>query len=194
MQRINIARSMAAATAVLVLSACASLPLPYDVDLQAKMSDSATQGTVTEPIKAGEVEVLDLRVPSDEGQCLDFADVAPGATAQSAKLQWIVDAKYDGPDLTGKLQARAFVAGRDDVVFSPSHTLGPVFTLNLDKTSTRLAGAAVLNPTQLQAVNDREVCWGVEVTGEDVAALEDGTATIDYAIKKLMLHITFSVI
>ncbi len=80
------------------------------------------------------------------------------------------------------------------VQFRSSNTLGPVFTLKLDRTTTRLAGAAVLNPTQLEAVNDREVCWGVEVTGQDVAALEDGTARVDYEIKKLMLNIRFSVI
>lgn len=194
MQRINFTRAIAAVPAILVLGACASFPLPMDVDLQAKMPETATTGTVTEPVKAGEVEVLELRVPTEEGQCLDFADVSPGVTVQSAKLQWIVDATYDGPDITGKLQARAYAAGAGDEVFLPSHTLGPVFTINLDKTSTRLAGAAVLNPTQLQAVNDREVCWGVEVTGDEVAALEDGTATVDYAIKKLMLHITFSVL
>jgi len=191
MHRINLTRAIAAAAAVLILAACASLPLPMNVDLLAKMSD--TEGTVSEPIKAGQVEELDLHVPTEEGQCLDFADVSPGVTVQSAQLQWIVDAKYDGPDLTGKLQARAYVAGAGDQVFLPSHTLGPVFTVNLDRTNKRLAGAAVLNPTQLQAVNDREVCWGVVVTGDDVAALEDGTATVEYSVKKLMLHIKFSV-
>lgn len=34
----------------------------------------------------------------------------------------------------------------------------------------------------------------MEVTGQDVAALEDGTARVDYEIKKLMLNIRFSVI
>ena len=58
----------------------------------------------------------------------------------------------------------------------------------------RLAGAAVLNPTQLEAVNDREVCWGVHVTGRDLAAMEDGTANVHFEVKKLMLQIRFSVI
>lgn len=179
---------------MVVLSACASVPIHQEIDLKASMDASVTEGSASAEVKAGEVEELDLRLPTDAGACIDFAGTAPGATLQSAQLQWIVDASYDGPDLTGKLQARAYVAGVNDDVFHPSHTLGPVFTINLDKTTTRLAGAAVLNPTQLEAVNDREVCWGVEVTGEDVAALEDGTATIDYSIKQLRLKVTFSVI
>src|SRR5690606_10495548 len=142
----------------------------------------------------GEVEVVDMRLPAEEGQCVSFADVAPGVTVHSAKLQWIVDANYDGPDLTGKLQARGYVAGADDELFHSSNTLGPVVTIKLDRTSTRLAGAAVLNPNQLQAVNDRVVCFGLEVTGEDLAALQSGEMRVVSSIQKLMLQITFRVL
>lgn len=195
MHRTNVPRAIAAVTIVLLLSACASVPLPLDVDLKAKMPADSAEGTVTERVRAGETAVVDLRLPSQQGECVDFADVAPeSVTVRSAQLQWVVDATYDGPDLSGMVQARAFVAGEGDEVFDPAHTLGPVFTLNLDKTSTRLAGAAVLNPTQLEAVNDRKVCWGVEVTGRDLAAAEDGTATVRYSVEKLRLRITFSVL
>lgn len=195
MQPIYFAKMLSVVTAVLVLGACASVPVPLDVDLRAQMPEATKEGTVTEPVQAGEVEVLDLRLPTEEGQCVSFADAALGnATVRSAKLQWIVDATYKGPDLTGRLRARAYVAGAGDEVFLPQHTLGPVFSVNLDRSSTRVAGAAVLNPTQLQAVNDREVCWGVEIAGEDVAALEDGTAMVDYSVKQLVLRISFSVL
>lgn len=193
MNRNNIVRATAAVTAILVLTACATLPLPLDVDLRAQIPESVVEGTLTEPVREGEAETIDLRLPTEVGECLDFSDVAPGATVRSAKLQWIVDASYDGPDLTGKVQARAFAAGAGDEVFHPSNQLGPTFTLKLDRTNTRLAGAAVLNPTQLQAVNDREVCWGVEVTGRDLSAAQDGTARVDYEIKRLVLQIRFSV-
>ncbi len=133
MNRTHLVRAFTGGMAITILSACASVPIPLDVDLKAKIPE-ASEGTVSEPVQAG------------------------------------------------------------DDVFQPSHTLGPVFTVDLDRTTTRLAGAAVLNPTQLEAVNDRLVCWGVEVTGEGVAALEDGTITVGYSVKKLMLRITFSVL
>src|SRR5690554_1652434 len=194
MTRISFVKPIVAATAILLLAACSGLPLPMDVDLKAKVPADSSEGTVSEPIEKGEAETLDLLLPTEAGECVDFSEVAPGVTVQSAKLQWIVDATYDGPALTGKVQARAYATGAGDEVFHSSNTLGPTFTLKLDRTSTRLAGAAVLNPEQLQAVNDREVCWGVEVTGRDLAALEDGTAHVHYEVKKLMLSIRFSVI
>ncbi len=186
------ATALASAALATILGACAAVPIPHTVDLRAQMAQ--TTGTVTTPIEEGQADVVDLRLPTEDGACLDFSDTAPGATVQSAQLQWIVDATYDGPDLTGKLQARAYAAGAGDDVFASQNTLGPVVTINLDKTTTRLAGAANLNPNQLAAVNDREVCWGVWVTGEDVEALESGDAAIDYDVKQLRLRITFSII
>lgn len=193
MHRSKLTMAITAITATLALGACAHMPLPANVDLLAKMPAETAEGEITQPVQAGTTETVDVRLPTEEGQCLDFSEVAPGVTVQSAKLQWIVDATYQGPDLTGKLQARAYAAGAGDAVFSSNHTVGPVFTIKLDRTRTRLAGAAVLNPTQLQAVNDRVVCFGVDVSGRDVAALEDGTLTIDYSVKQLKLSITFSV-
>jgi len=190
----NFVKPLVVFAAVLMLPACSNLPFPMDVDLKAKIPEADTEGTVSEPIKEGEAETLDLHLPTEVGECIDFSEVEPGVTVQSAKLQWIVDATYDGPALTGKVQARAYATGVGDEVFHGSNTLGPTFTLKLDRTSTRLAGAAVLNPEQLQAVNDREVCWGVHVTGRDLAAMEDGTANVHFEVKKLMLSIRFSVI
>jgi len=193
MHRITLTRAIAAVSTIVLLSACASLPLPYDVDLGDKLPQTSTDGVVSEPVQEGEVEELHLRFPSEAGECFAFHDVAPGVTVRSAKLKWIVDVTYDGPELTGKLQGRAYATGVGDEVFDPSNTLGPLVTVKLDRTSTRFEGMAELNPEQLQAVNEREVCWGAAVEGEDVAALEDGTITVDYSVKKLMLHITFSV-
>ena len=175
------------------LAACSSLPLPADVDLRARM-DGGETGSAHVPITAGEAQEVDLRLPEDEGACFDIADEGFGVTIESAQLHWIVDARYEGPDLSGMLQARVFVAGADDELFHPSNTLGPTFTLKLDRTTTRLAGSGVLSPTQLVAVNDRYVCWGVEVGGRDVAAAEDGTATIHYDVESLRLRVRFSVL
>ena len=183
---------LVASLAVLGLVACSALPLPHEVDLKAQISDP--KGEITTEVGAGKVEELDLRVPTDEGECFVFEDVAPGATVHSAQLQWIVDVHYEGPELSGKVQGRAYVAGEGEDVFQASNTLGPVITVDLSRTSQRLAGAANLNPDQLAAINDRVICWGAHLTGQDVTAQEDGTATIGYAIERLRLRVTFSVI
>lgn len=188
----NAITALALAASLATIVACAAVPIPHTVDLRATMVD--TEGTVTATVKAGEVETIDVFFPTEEGDCLDFSGTAPGATVHSAQLQWTIDAQYEGPELTGKLQARAYAAGPGADVFLSQHTLGPVVTVNLDSTNTRLAGAAVLNPTQLAAINEREICWGVRVTGDDIAALEDGTAEIHYQVERLRLRITFGII
>ena len=179
--------------ATAALAACSSVPLPANVDLRARM-DGGETGSAGVPITAGETQEVDLRFPEDEGACFDISDEGFAVTIESAQLHWIVDARYEGPDLSGMLQARVFVAGADDELFHASNTLGPTFTLELDRTTTRLAGSGVLSPAQLGAVNDRYVCWGVEVEGRDVAAAEDGTATIHYDVESLRLRVRFSVL
>jgi hypothetical protein len=190
---ISISKSLIALAAASALVACSAVPIPVDVDLHDRMGDD-TSGSVQAPITAGETQDIDLRLPADGGQCVDFSDEGFDVTIESAQLHWIVDAEYDGPELTGKLQARLYVAGADDELFASQHTLGPTFTLNLDRTTKRLAGTANLHPTQLRAIEDRIVCWGMEVTGKDVSAAEDGTATVRFDVKSLRLRVGFSVL
>ncbi len=192
MRRSFVLSALAAGLAVLGLAACSALPLVHEEDLKAQLSD--TSGEITADVVAGQVEELDLFLPTEGGECFTFEDAAPGATIHSAQLQWVVDVHYDGPELSGKVQARAYAAGEGEDVFDPSHTLGPVITVDLSRTSKRLAGAANLNPSQLEAINDRAICWGAHLQGEDVTAHETGTATIGYDVVKLRLRVTFSVI
>lgn len=192
MRRTGVTSASLVSLAVLVLAACSALPLPHVIDLKAQIEDPA--GAVTTEVGEGQVEELDLRVPTDEGECFVFDDVAPGLTVHSSQLQWIVDIDYEGPELSGKVQARAYATGEGDEVFHGSNTLGPVVTVDLSRPTTRLAGAANLNPDQLAAINERALCWGAVLRGDDVTAQEDGTATISYEVKQLRLRITFSVI
>ncbi len=185
--------TIAASAVALALVACSALPIPATVDLRARMGADA-RGTTEAPIGAGEAGEVDLRIPTDAGECIDISDEGFTITVESAQLHWNLAATYDGPDLSGMLQARFYVAGEGEDVFAARHTLGPVFTLNLDRTETRLAGTAVLNPAQLRAINDGVICWGLSVTGRDVTAAEDGTASISYDVRDLRLSIRFSVI
>jgi hypothetical protein len=192
--RSRIVTTVACVAAVaLALAACSALPIPATVDLRARMGSDAS-GTSEVEIGAGEARTVDLRIPSEAGDCIDFSDEDLPVTLESARLHWKIDADYEGPELSGLLQARVFIAGEDDDLFASRHTLGPVFTLQLHRAATRLAGSAVLNPAQLRAINDGVVCWGLEITGRDVTAAGDGTATIRYQVHDLRLSIRFSVI
>lgn len=184
---------MMATAAVLLLAACSSLPLPAEVDLRQHMGD-ATDGSVEVPIGAGPETDIDTTLPEEVGECFDLTGESYPVTVESAQLHWNVDVAYHGPELSGRVQARLYVAGSDDDLFHASNTLGPTVTVNLDRTTTRFAGTATLGPSQLEAIDDREVCWGVRVTGDDVGAEESGTATIDYDVRDLRLKIRFSVI
>jgi hypothetical protein len=186
----------AALLAALALAACASLPIPADIDLRARMGE-ATSGSVqvpVEPTEPGEAEDLTMTLPDAGGQCVDIPAEAVAVTVQSAQIHWNVDVTYDGPDLSGRLQARLFVAGPGAELFHPSHTVGPTVNVNLDRTTTRFAGTAVLGPQALAALNDRRICWGVRLVGDDVVVQEAGTATITYDVRDLWVRVRFSVI
>ena len=192
----TIIKIITALAAAFALAACASVPIPADVDLRARMGDATTGSAQVpvEPTEPGEVEDLDMTLPAAGGQCLDIPQEAFAVTVQSAQIHWNVDVAYEGPDLSGRMQARLFVAGPGADLFHPSNTLGPTVTVNLDRTTTRLAGTAVLGPQQLAALNDRTVCWGVRLVSDDVIVEEAGTATITYDVRDLWVRVRFSVI
>jgi hypothetical protein len=176
----------------LLLAACSSLPLPAEVDLRSRLG-AQSEGEFEEEIVAGELDAT-RRLPDDGGECVDFSDADIAVTVESAQLHYNVDVTYDGPELSGRLQAQLYLAGSGDPLWESSNKIGPTVTLNLDKTATRLAGTAVLDPNQLDAINDRQACWGVQVTGQDAVAQESGTARFSYVVNDLRLRITFSVI
>lgn len=53
MKRTHLARLIVAGTTAVILAACSSLPLPMNVDLKAKIPDTSSEGTVTEPVRKG---------------------------------------------------------------------------------------------------------------------------------------------
>lgn len=179
------------AVAVLLLAACSQFPLPAEIDLRARLSDAS--GTVEEEIKKGDAGDIDVRHPFEEGECLDFSEEELRATVERARLHYDVDVDYAGPELTGRLQARLYASHEPSDLWLQKNRLGPTVTVNLDKPSTKLNGTAVLNDAQLEAVNEQQLCWGVHLTGDDVAADASGTGEFSYRIDELRLTILFSV-
>lgn len=188
-------RRFTSATLLLALfvAACSALPLPADLDLKARLGSEA-EGSFEQEITAGETGGVDLRHPSDTGECINFSDVEYPVTVEHAQLHYNVDVTYAGPELSGKLQAQLYAAPIRNKLWLESNKVGPTITLNLNKTATRLAGTAVLNPEQLQAINNREICWGLHVTGKEARAEESGTATFTYTVNQLRLNVGFSVL
>lgn len=185
-------RLLAGIVAVLALAACSSIPLPAEVDIGSRLGTESA-GNFQEQVAAGELDGA-RRLPDESGECVSFSDVQPSVTVESARIHYNVDVSYDGPELSGDLQAQLYAAGSSQEVWRPENKVGPRVNLDLDRTETRLAGTAVLSPAQLDAVNARRVCWGVEVVGRDAVAEEAGTANFGYRINDLRLSIRFSVI
>jgi hypothetical protein len=192
MKLARISPIVAFAIGTVVLAACASHPITADVDVRAQMPE--TSGTTEFELEVGEEQDVDVLLPTSTGECVDLSAAGIDVTVHRAQLHWNVDVTYDGPPMTGMLQARLYVAGAQDDLFAAQHSLGPVVTVKLDRTTTRFAGTAVLSPAQLRAVNDGVICWGVDVRGRDVSVEEGGTATIEYEINDLWMRLDFSVL
>ncbi len=189
----NRRNAIVAALIVLLLAGCSAFPVPVRIDLKARLGDAA-QGSFEEPVGAGSNATIDARYPTDEGQCVDFSDASFAAKVEKGSLTWNGEVTYDGPALTGKVQAQLYASSQASTVWQPSSKVGPAVTVRLDKTTTHLAGTAVLNKDQVKALNDRNLCWGLHLTGTDVSAAESGTATISYSISKLVLAAGVSVL
>lgn len=177
----------------LALAACSALPWPASIDLKERLGNDS-EGSLEHEVTAGEVGDLDDRFPSDAGECVDLSDVRSRARVQRAQLHYNVDLTYDGPDLTGMVQAQLYAAGDRDALWQERNKVGPTVTMQLRREQTRLAGTVVLNRDQLRALNDRRICWGVHVTGRDVSAQESGTMRVDYVVNQLRLNIGVSIL
>ena len=177
---------------VMVLTACSALPLPARIDLRAQLGSEAS-GSFQEEITEGRADDISMRHPEGDGQCVSFDDVDIPVTVERARLHYNVRVGYDGPELTGRFRAQLYASDELGDLWSPENRVGPGLDVKLDRDDVRLAGTAVLNRDQIDGINARELCWGVEIEGRDVSARSSGTATFTYDVQQLMLNIRFSV-
>ena len=80
----NFVKPLVVFAAVLRLPACSNLPFPMDGDLKAKIPEADTEGTVSEPIKEGEAETLDLYLPTEVGESAPACGLEGGAAVARA--------------------------------------------------------------------------------------------------------------
>ena len=177
---------------LLGLSACSWLPVPYSVDLRDRLGPDAS-GSAQHVIGAGEAGNVDFRHP-DGGECIDFGDTDIPATVESARLHYAATLEYSGPPLTGRVSVQLHLSRQENRLWLASNKVGPQVTVNLDRATTRLAGTAVLNREQVEGINDRYLCWGIDVSGSNVSATESGTATLEYTIEQLKLDTRVSLL
>lgn len=163
------------------------------IDLKARLG-SRTSGTVQQEINAGEVTDVDFRHPEPNGECIAFEDADIPVTVRSARLNYNANADYQGPALTGTVRAQLYVSKNEASLWNAGNKVGPEVTVNLSNPDTRLAGTAVLNRDQVDGINSKFLCYGLEVTGSKISASQSGEATIEYTIDQLRLDIRFSVI
>ena len=177
----------------LILAGCSALPLPMNIDLREQLGESV-RGTFSEPITAGQVDDIDLRHPPGGGECLSFEEIEIPVTVQRVRLEYRVALAYDGPPLTGRFSARLHLSDELGDLWEDANRVGPPIELELAGGEETLAGTLVLNRDQVRGVNERSLCWGASITGEDVSATGSGDATFHYDVERLMLRIRFSVI
>jgi hypothetical protein len=135
-----------------LLVACRALSILVEVDLDQRLG-AQSSGSLQEELSAGDFDES-RRLPHEGGQCIDFSDQDIAVTVESATLHYDLEVEFDGPEVAGKLQGRLYLAGSEAELRRACSKIVPIVTLDMTRSSTRLAGTAVLSPEQLEAVND----------------------------------------
>lgn len=177
----------------LFVSACSWLPLSYTMDLKPQLGSSSSD-VVRHEIGSGDAGDFGLRHPEEGDECIAFTEADIPVTVESARLHYNATVDYAGPELSGRVTAQLYLSHDIDNLWLARNKVGPQVTVNLNDADARLAGTAVLNNEQVDGINAKHLCWGLRITGDDVRALGEGTATISYEVKELKLAIRYSVI
>jgi hypothetical protein len=187
------ARATAALLAVIVmvaLAGCRSLPLPAEFDLLPGLGEAA-EGVVEADLIAGLTTNLGLHLPNPYGACLDLDPPPAGARVENAVLHYQVEVRYDGPEVQGEVRLQPFAAA-NGALWEAANAVGDGVVVDLTAGTTVASDAIRMTPHQLQALNDRRVCWGIELAGERLTPDANGVATIGYRVQQLRLRVAFS--
>jgi hypothetical protein len=187
------ARATTALLALVVLVAlagCRSLPLPAEFDLLPGLGEAAA-GTVEAGLIAGLTTNLGLHLPNPYGACLDLDPPPAGARVENAVLHYQVEVRYDGPEVHGEVRFQPFAAA-NGALWEEANAVGDGVVIDLTAGTTVASDAIRMTAKQLQALNDRRVCWGIELAGERLTPDANGVATIGYRVQQLRLRVAFS--
>ncbi|HEX7022658.1 MAG TPA: hypothetical protein VF171_07360 [Trueperaceae bacterium] len=102
-------RTTPLALLALALSACSWLPLPTTVDLLPRLGQQAS-GSYRTSVAASMPAPLDAKLPDEAGAIAGFSDEAPPVTVEWGELRYDIQISYQGPALSGSLQAVLYLA------------------------------------------------------------------------------------
>jgi hypothetical protein len=178
--------------ALVLMAGCRTLPLASTIDLLPSLGDAAA-GSVEAGLVAGLTTNLGLRLPSAFGSCLELDPLPPGVRVERAVLHYQVEVTYDGPEMRGEVRLQPFAAA-DGGLLDDASAVGAGIDVDLAAGQVVAVEDIPLTAAQLQAFDERRVCWGLSLTGDSLRPDADGVATIAYAVQELRLRVAFSLL
>lgn len=136
---------------------------------------------------------LDERLPNDEGELLDFADVelpGPGRVV-GLGLDYALNLRHDS-ELAGQLSLQLYIAPPgEDSLWQDVYRFGAPQTLDLAAQEFVLSERAFLNEAQLELLRARRLRVGLRLTGEPTLRLGE-EVTLGYAFTRLLLRLHYA--
>ncbi len=172
-----------------VLSACSALPIT--VNLLPYLGTEAS-GTFAWTVVPGTWN-MDLRLPDDQGFYADFSSAEIPVNFTSASLDYTVELTKTPPGgLSGTVTVQAYLAPATPNVnlWEEAYKLGDPRTFDLSTERLTISDQILLNPAQLQALNEGTLRFGIHLTGGPVTATTGGEVHFTYEITRLNLSVT----
>jgi hypothetical protein len=172
---------------VMVLTGCSVIPIPVKVDLREHLGEHA-QGAYQQEILAGAFPQVDWRYPTTEGTTIDFSGTDIPVRVHRAQAQVNIAFTYDGAPLSGEVRAQVYLApAGSDSLWQTRYALGAPQVMALEQRLNRLEDTVVLTGEQVRALNEKQVRWGIKLTGS-AGAQESGVRVLRYRVDTFELH------
>jgi hypothetical protein len=172
------------------LAGCSSIPLP--IDLMGSVGERAN-GNFTASIPVG-VYSTHGKLP-EKPSTTDFGTQNIGINVVGGTLDYRFNLTYTGKTkLEGTVTAQVYIAPAgleaSDSLWQDRYKLGTAKTIVLEtgKTSLTVDGNAPLNDTQVKALNDKKMRFGVLIDGKGSSSAAS-SVEFKYQLKRLTLNV-----
>jgi hypothetical protein len=174
----------------IALAGCSSIPLP--IDLMGSLGERAN-GNFTASIPIGAYSTHS-KLP-EKPSTTDFSSQNIGVKVVGGTLDYRFNLTYSGKTkLEGTVTAQVYIAAAgleaSDSLWQDRYKLGTAKTVTLEmgKTSLAVDGNAPLNETQIKALNDKKMRFGVLVDGKGSSSAAS-SVEFKYQLKRLTLNV-----
>jgi hypothetical protein len=172
------------------LAGCSSLPIP--IDLLGSVGERAN-GDFTTSIPLGAYSTHS-KLPENPNTT-DFSSQSLGVKVVGGTLDYRLNLTYAGKtNLEGTVTVQVYIAAAgleaSDSLWQDRYKLGTAKTIKLEtgKTSLIVDGNAPLNETQIKALNDKKMRFGVLVDGKGSSSAAS-SVEFKYQLKRLTLNV-----